>query len=153
MPKKILPESEMRRWLRQGKSNAEIVRLLDEQHNIRVTRQAVSVWKKRAGLEMDGRYRQPRALPWRVKPEHRQLEPARAIRIQARLDRGQKVDPTELARLERAKEHLRRIAAEQGWQTGAVFHYEEDTPQGWFVVPRRPEGDGVLTRTPQHMLS
>lgn len=136
----------MRQWVREGKTNAEIVRLLAEREGVSVSRQAISVWKRRAGVEMKD---QPaKGMPWKVKEEHRQLEAARAIRNFNRVRRGDTLPEREQRRLDKAIESLAEIASEQGWKHGAVFHYEPDTDSGWFVVARRPGVDKGIVREP-----
>ena len=139
MPGRILPDDLLRRWTHEGKTDREILVLLEEQLNISVTRQAISAWRKRRGTEMKSQ--PPQAMPWRLRPEHRAAEPARAIRMYARRERGEKIDPEDLARLLRAEEHLHEV--------DGVFHYDPDTPEGWFVVPRRKGVDTGIFRDPR----
>lgn len=139
MPGKILPDSQLESWMRAGKTDAEIVRLLQKQENISVTRQAISAWRKRKGDDM--RPQSPRAMPWRLRPEHRQLEPARVIRLYARRARGIELTPEDQARLDKAVAYLE--------EHNAVYHYEPTHPQGpWFAVPRREGVDTGITRNP-----
>lgn len=139
MPGKILPDKQLEQWMREGKTDTQIVQLLQQHpHFITVTRQAISAWRKRRGLQM--RPQAPSAMPWRLRPEHRQMEPARVIRLRARLDRGETIPAEEQARLDKAVEYLDSV--------GGVFHYDPDTLEGWFVVPRRPGVDTGLVRVP-----
>lgn len=140
MPGKLLPDHKLQRWLAEGKSYGEIVRLLEEEDNIVVTRQAISAWKRRRGEEMNP---QPEsAMPWRLRPEHRQMEPARVIRLWARRQRGDDLRPEDEARLTKAVAHLEAV--------GGVFHYNPDTAQGWWITPRRPGIDTGIVRELQH---
>ena len=132
MPGRILPDDLLRRWTREGKTDREILDLLEQHLNISVTRQAISAWRKRRGMEMNSQ--PPQAMPWRLRPEHRAKEPARAIRLYARRERGDRIDPEDEVRLRRVEAFLR--------ERGGVFDYDPDTIKGWIIVPRR---DGVDT--------
>ena len=139
MPGRILPDDLLRRWTREGKTDREMLDLLEDQLNISVTRQAISAWRKRRGMEMNSQ--SPQAMPWRLRPEHRAAEPARAIRLYARRERGDEIEPEDEARLRRAEEYLHEV--------GGVFHYDPDTVEGWFVVARREGVDTGLYRDPR----
>lgn len=146
MPAKILPDNKMRQWVREGKTNAEIVRLLDTREHITITRQAVSVWKRRAGLDV--KPEPPRRLPWKVREEHRQMSAARVIRNWVRMESGEDIPEVEARRVTYALNELAKVADEREWKHGAVFHYDGDTEEGWFVVARRPGVDTGIYRVP-----
>ena len=138
MPGKILPDHLVQRLLREGKSYGEVVRYLEEHENIVVTRQAISAWRKRRGDDMS--FLSPQAMPWKLRDEHRQLEPAKVIRWHARVERGDALTPADQRRYDRAMAHLR--------EHDAVIHYDPDTEQGWFLVPRREGVDTGVVRDP-----
>jgi len=138
MPGKILPDGLIARLMREGKTDGDIVRYLAEHEHITVTRQAISAWRKRRGDDM--RPRPPKAMPWKLRPEHRQTEPARIIRNHARLERGDTIPEGDMDRYRRAIARLE--------ETGTVFHYDPDTEQGWFLVPRRKGVDKGIVREP-----
>ena len=69
------------------------------------------------------------------------MEPARVIRQKARMDRGEEIPEEERHRVERAIAHLDSV--------GGVFHYDPNTFEGWFVVPRRPGVDTGIVRVPE----
>lgn len=139
MPGKVLPDKLIEQWMRSGKTDAEIVRLLVAQENISVTRQAISAWRKRKGMGMKAQ--PPRAMPWDLRPEHRAMEPARTIRNFARVQRGETLPAEEQQRLDRALAYLDSV--------GGVYHYDPSFEEGWFVVPRRPGVDDAgIVRVP-----
>ena len=138
MAGKVLPDSLLLRLMREGKTDGQIVRYLAEHEDITVTRQAISAWRKRRGDDM--RPQAPKALPWTLRPEHRQLEPARVIRWHARVERGEELDPADRVRYDRAMKRLQ--------DDRVVIHYDPDTPQGWFVLPRREGIDLGIIREP-----
>lgn len=136
MPGKILPDSLLQQLMRQGLTDGQIVRHLAENENIVVTRQAISAWRKRRGAEM--KEQSPRAVPWDLRPEHRQMEPARVIRLFARRQRGEAISPEDEVRLDKALDYLG-----DEW----VFGYEPSL--GFYRVAREPEdGDGIVRRPP-----
>lgn len=125
--------------MREGRTDGQIVKHLQTHENIYVTRQAISAWRKRRGADM--RPLSPKAVPWNLREEHRQTEPAKVIRWHARVERGEELSPADQVRYDRALEHLRAH--------DLVFHYEPDTEQGWFLVPRRPGVDTGIVRVPE----
>lgn len=138
MPGKILPDSLLEQLGRRGFTDGEVVKYLREHENIVVTRQAISAWRRRRGEQK--RQMPPRAIPWRLRPEHAQSKPARVIRWHARVERGEPLTEEERARYEKALKLLR--------ERDVVFHYDRDTEQGWFLVPRREGIDNGVVREP-----
>lgn len=140
MPGKVLPDSLIEQLVRAGRTDADIRRYLEEHEHITVTRQAISVWRKRRGDE-SRRPAMVKAVPWKLRPEHMMSEPARAIRWQARLDAGLTITPQEKRRLDKVKAELDAV--------GGVLVYDADHPAGWGVVPRRDGVDTGLIRQPE----
>lgn len=134
MPGKILPDKLVEQLMRSGKTDGEIVKHLRDQENIAVTRQAISAWRRRRGDQK--RVMPPKAMPWKLREEHLQTEPARVIRWHARVERGEELTLPDRVRYERALKHLR--------ENDLVFHYDAETEQGWFLVPRRPQDTGIV---------
>lgn len=135
MPRKIIPDYKVRQMLRAGKSHQEIVAALEREDNIVVTPQAISAWAKRNGVELVSRQRT--GYPGRVAPEHRQMIPVRAIQWYNRELAGETLPPEAKRRLDAVIAKLR--------ESDAVFHYDPETIEGWWTVPRR-EGDHPLYR-------
>lgn len=141
MPGKILPDNLVARLMREGKTDGQIVTYLREHENIAVTRQAISAWRRRLGERK--RPMAPRAVPWKLRPEHLTSEPARVVRWHARVERGASLSHGERQRYEKALAYLR--------ENDLVFHYDPDSEQGWFLVPRRPGIDTGVVRVPDAM--
>jgi hypothetical protein len=137
VPRKLIPDHKVRQMLRAGKTHKEIVEALAREDHIYVTPQAISAWRRRNGVEMNSRNRT--GYPGRIAPEHRQMLATRAIQWYNRREAGEKIPPAAERRLESVLKRLR--AAD------AVFHYDPDTLEGWWTVPRR-EGDHPLYRVP-----
>lgn len=143
MPGPKLPREQVLRWLSQGITQQEIVRML-EAEGIEATQSAVSMLKLRhASGEREASMRtRVRAdlVPWQLRPEHRQLHAAKMLRAKSRLDRGEPISPVQRRQLET---WLAGLEAED-----AVIHYEPDTDQGFWRVPRRPGIDTTIIRDP-----
>lgn len=139
MPGKIIPDNLVERLTREGKSDGEIVAYLRDHEHITVTRQGISAWRRRRGDQK--RVMPPRAIPWKLRQEHLQTEPARVIRWHARVTRGETLSDGDRLRYEKAIKHLE--------EHDLVFHYDRDTEQGWFLVPRRPGIDKGIVLEPK----
>lgn len=135
MPKKIIPDYKVKQLLRAGKTHQEIVDVLFREDNISVTPQAISAWAKRNGIDVESRNRT--GYPWRIAPEHRQMLPVRVIQWYNRREAGEKLPAGAERRLNAALKKLQ--------ENDAVFHYDADTPEGWWTVPRQP-GDHPVYR-------
>jgi hypothetical protein len=138
MGSKILPDSLLVRLIREGKNDTQIRDYLREHESITVTRQAISAWRSRRGNPM--RPMVEKAVPWVLRPEHVNSEPARAIRWYRRRELGLPIDDNETTRLNRVVAHLDHVAG--------VLHYEPSQPQGWVIAPRRPGIDLGIVRVP-----
>ena len=135
MPKKLIPDFKVRQMLRAGHTHKEIVEALAREDYITVTPQAISAWARRNGFDTPSRART--GYPWRIAPEHRQMLPVRAIQWWTRQEAGEVLPAGAKRRLDAVLEKL--DAAD------AVFHYDPDTIEGWWTVPRRP-GDHRMCR-------
>ena len=80
-------------------------------------------------------------IPWAVSPEHAEQEQHQMLGLAARVARGESVNTEDESRLTTWLEDLR--AAD------AVVHYDSETKEGWFYVPRRPGIDRCLVREPE----
>ena len=138
MAGKMLPDKLVERLDRENKTDMQIVQHLAEHENVHVTRQAISAWRRRRGLAR--RQVQPKAVPWKLRPEHVHSALAKAIRIHGMVQQGLTINDDDRARYERVMERLA--------QDDVVIHYDADTEQGWFLVPRRPGVDDGIVREP-----
>lgn len=123
-----------------GRTDDQVVEYLKEHHSISVTRNAIVMWRKRRGEErVLPRYDD--LLPWSVKVEHAYMYIPKLLRFEARKRRGLPLDPRDERRLQVFKD---KLAAEN-----AVVHYDADTEQGWWTVPRREGIDTDIIRDPK----
>ena len=105
-----------------------------------LTRSAIAMAMKRHEVAAARpRPRYPDLLPWKVKDEHRMCLDARMLRIEARIRRGEALPSTDV--------HWHRGWRERLETADAVIHYDPDTAEGFFWVPRA-EGDQDIIRHP-----
>ena len=108
---------------------------------IDIRQNTVSTAIKDGRIKVESKYGLPRyAIPWKLKPEHRHLSPARMLRIQGRYDQGLPISET----LERQRAR---------WVAGLmienqVIHYDPDTEEGFWRFPRRDGIDRWYVREP-----
>lgn len=139
MVRKVIPDELVRTLAAAGLNDREITEYLWQHRRLRVTRQAVAVARRRAGVEPRV---QVRVTPWTLPAWAYRSEPARAIRWYERQRLGLPLSPGDLERLER----MQRYLAEQG---DAVWDWVGGETQGrWRTVPRRPGVDTGLFRVP-----
>lgn len=77
-------------------------------------------------------------LPWTVRKEHLMATEARMLRAYGRLRAGEAMAPDTAERL---ASWMRKLD-----EMDAVVHYDPETEQGFFLVPRRPGDDGYTRR-------
>lgn len=139
MPEKRIPEARVRALWRAGHGPKEIADILRDEDYIVVTPDAISNWRRRAGLP-PLRETYPELLPWAVAPEHQNLYVPRMLRLEARTRKGEALPEREATRLAAWKQRLE--------EEDAVVHYDRETDQGWWLVPRRAGIDEDLVRDP-----
>ena len=139
MPGPKLPRELVLRWLAEGVTQSEIVERLADM-GIDTSQSAISMLKSRhaTGAREAAMRTVTRAglLPWTLRPEHRQLHAAKMLRAKSRLDRGEEVGRIQRRQLET---WLAGLEADQ-----ACIHYDPETEQGFWRVPRRSGIDGII---------
>jgi hypothetical protein len=96
-------------------------------------------FRRRRGL--DRRIvRDDELIPWFVKEEHRWAYPLAMLRAEARRRAGKDLTETDQNRLKNWMEMIK--------EEDAVVHYDPDTEEGFFYVPRQ-EGDDDLIHRPK----
>lgn len=145
MPRsKIVNEQEVIRWFEEGRSYNWMVEEYEKKYNLQVTPSMFGNFRMRRGL--DRRIsRDETLIPWEVKREHRWHYPLAMLRVEARRREGRELRETDAQRLANWKQSL----AEQD----LVVHYDPDTEEGFFYVPRRQGIDTDLIRVPDHLLA
>ncbi|ATI18893.1 immunity repressor [Streptomyces phage Animus] len=137
--RKIQDEQEVIRWFEEGKTYQWMIDEYKRKYNIDTVASMWGNFRRRRGL--DRRItRDDDLIPWFVKEEHRWKYPVAMLRVEARLRDGQELSETDKARLESWKEMLE--------EEKAVVHYDPDTEDGFFYVPREAS-DTDLIRKPK----
>lgn len=137
---KIQDEQEVFRWFEEGKTYQQMVDIYLEKYNIETTITMWANFRRRKGLDRRYAYDE-QLIPWAMKLEHRHSYPILMLRKEARRRAGLKL-PEGVDR-----EVDAWIAGMD--VNGTVLHYDPDTEQGWFYVPRRDGTDKDLIREPE----
>ncbi len=136
---KIQNESEVLRWFDEGKTYAWMMDTYLNKYGIATTQSMWSNFRRSRGLEMRIT-RDDSLIPWAVKPEHRGSAIVRALRFEARRREGRPITQDQQDRVDSLVRKLK--------DADAVVHYDEDTDQGFFFVPREAQ-DTDLVRRPR----
>lgn len=137
---KIVNDNEVRRWFEQGKPYSWMQQEYRRKYNIDTT---ISMWgnyRRRHGLELRME-RDSDLIPWRVEREHRWSYPLQMLRLEGRRRRGDELRPVDQVRLDAWR---KRVDEEQ-----LVVHYEPETDEGFFLIPREPGDDDIIRRPAQ----
>lgn len=138
---KLRNRDEFIRWYEvENRTYRWIVEKYREKYNIDISYGTVSDWRSQLGLKKR-QVRNPELIPWAVQREHRFAYHLNMLRAEARRRAGEKVADGTLKKLNSWKAML----AEED----AVVHYDAETDQGWWLVPRRHGIDKDLIRVPE----
>lgn len=138
---KIQNEQEVKRWFEEGRTYAWMVEEYRRKYNIETS---ISMWgnfRRRHGFDRRTAW-DTDLIPWAIDVKHRYDYPVLMLRKEARRRAG----------FPMTAEQEHEIDA---WLAGmeannAVLHYDPDTEQGWFYVPREP-GDTDIIRRPSRV--
>lgn len=138
---KVPNKTQMRLYLSKGLTQKQIVEAWEEDSGYTVSRSAIAMAIERYDLKSSHeRPTYPEMLPWKVKVEHRGHIDARMLRLEGRRMAGRTLSERESRWLEQWKADLERA--------GAVVHYERDTEEGFWWVPRTmAHGDDLIDRS------
>ncbi|MEV5149978.1 hypothetical protein AB0L14_37905 [Streptomyces sp. NPDC052727] len=139
-PRKIVDEQEVIRWFEEGRTYTWMQETYREKYGIETTIPMWSAFRRRRGL--DRRHlRAADLLPWRMKDEHRHLYPAIMLRAEARQRAGRELNERDQARL----------TAWRRWldEEKLVVHYDADTADGFFYVPREEQDTDIIREPPK----
>lgn len=141
---KIQNEQEVLRWFEEGRPYSWMVRTYREKYNIETTTAMWGNFRRTRGLQrrMD---RSPSLIPWQVAREHRWAYPLAMLRVEARRRRGENLREVDAKKLATWKKQIE--------VHDLVVHYDPDTDQGFFLVPRRTGIDTDLIRMPEKVTS
>lgn len=137
---KIQDEGEVLRWFEEGRTYRWMVEQYMEKYGIETSLSMWANYRRRHGLDRRITW-DDKLIPWIIKPEHRYLYPILMLRKEARRRAGMPLSAVDEAKLDRWLQTLK--------DEDAVVHYDPETAEGWFYVPRRPEVDLDLIREPK----
>jgi hypothetical protein len=137
--KKIVNEDEVMRWFRQGRTYDWMIDYYLREYGIQTTRAMWSAWRSRHNLPRRN-VRNTELIPWKVREEHRYAYPVMMLRAEGRRRAGTELTTADETRLASWKKELE--------ERDLVVHYDPDTEDGWFLIPRS-EGDDDLIHRPE----
>lgn len=136
---KVQDMQEALRWLEEGRTYQWCVDEYKRKYHIETS---ISMWaalRRRNGI--DNRIvRDDALIPWAVNEEHRHSHAVSMLRAEARRRAGRQLTPLMEDMLDTWLRGLER--------DGNVVHYDPDTEEGWWYVPRRDGIDLDLIREP-----
>lgn len=136
---KIVDKGEAIRWIEEGRTYDWIVAEYKRKYNIETKPSMWGNFRRREGLE-PRLIRDDDLIPWELKDEHRWMNPVNMLRAVARQRAGRELSASDQERL---PSWLRTRETED-----TVVHYDPDTEEGFWYVPRRPGIDRDLIREP-----
>jgi hypothetical protein len=136
--RKIPDMGELEAWLRSGLTPKEASDRYTAR-GLQITPNAIAVLRHRRGwpktnLDHSG------LVPWVVEIQHRKLFDHKMLLAESSRRQGRPLSDRDAMLLENWKRRLD--------EQGAVIHYQADTEQGWWPVPRRAGVDHDLIREP-----
>lgn len=120
--------------LRAGKTQVEVA------EEMGVSQASVSQAIKRGRINFHTGVARRNAVPWKLEPEDMMRYIPRMLRAAARMDDGEPVSPATRTQVELFVRRLHEL--------DAVVHYQPDTDERFFRVPRRHGVDEWLVREP-----
>lgn len=135
--RKIQDEGEVIRWFEEGRTYQWMIEEYRRKYNIETVPSLWGNFRRRRGLERRI-VRDDDLIPWFVKEEHRWAYPVQMLRSEARRRQGKELREIEESRLEG---WLRGLGADN-----VVVHYDPDTEEGFFYVPREPTDDDIIRK-------
>jgi hypothetical protein len=137
--RKIVDEGEVIRWFEEGKTYAWMIEEYKRKYGIETVPSMWGNFRRRRGLDRRIE-RNDDLIPWAVEKKHRWKYPLMMLRTEGRKRAGLPLAESTATRLEHWLEQMERD------QT--VVHYDPDTEEGFFYIPRR-KTDKDLIRAPK----
>ncbi|MEU8133224.1 hypothetical protein [Streptodolium elevatio] len=128
---------EVKRWFEEGRTYAWMIEEYERKYHIETTPSMWGNFRRRHGLDRRN-VRDDDLIPWAVKIEHRWLYPLAMLRHEARRRAGHTLDEEDQKRLNSWHQMLK--------EEQVVVHYDPDTEEGFFYVPRLPGDDDIIRR-------
>jgi hypothetical protein len=137
--RKIVDESEIVHWFEEGRTYDWMVEQYRTKYNLEVVPSLFGNFRRRRGLARRIT-RNDDLIPWSVEREHRWAYPLAMLRVEGRRRAGRELRPRDAERLDAFLALLE--------EEDAVIHYDPDTAEGFFYVPREA-GDTDIIRAPK----
>lgn len=137
---KIVDESELGRWFREGRTYRWMVQEYARKYNLEVGISMFSNFRRRHGLAMR-LVRDYHLIPWSVRPEHESQGFLAYLRKLARRRAGEELSEEDNKRV---NNFLAKLEAED-----LVVYYDPDTEEGFFLVPREPQDVDYVRQPPR----
>ena len=141
---KIQNETEVLRWFEEGRTYAWMTEQYLEKYGIEMSPSAWGNFRRRRGLTRRIT-RDDDLIPWEVNREHRWAWPINMLRQEARRRAGNQLTDKMAANVDAWLAGMER--------DGTVLHYDGETAEGWFYVPRRTGIDKDIIRVPERKTS
>lgn len=136
---KIVDRGEVKRWYEEGRTYRWMVQEYARKYNVQITVAAFSELRRQEGWTKRYVHNED-LIPWKVEERHRYKGPAAQLRSLANRRAGVEMD-------DRRNRQLDAFLAELE-ELNAVVHYDPETEDGFFYVPRE-EGDTDVVRRPR----
>ena len=133
--KKIVDESEVRRWFDEGRTHAWMVEQYRDKYGLEVVGSMFGNFRRRRGLDRRSS-RDDDLIPWAVEPRHRHQYPVTMLRQEARRRSGLPVTDNYATRL---RSWLLDLHDRQ-----QVVDYDPST--GFTYVPRSADDSDIIRR-------
>ncbi|WP_263729944.1 hypothetical protein [Cellulomonas sp. SG140] len=140
MTSKIVDEGEVIRWFNEGRTYAWMSQEYERKYNIQTVPSMWGNFRRRKGLTRRI-VRDDNLIPWHVLEKHRWSYDLAVLRMEARKRAGATLSPDDERRLELWHQRLA--------EGDLVLHYDPDTEEGFFYVPRRKGVDLDVIREPE----
>lgn len=135
---KVVDVQEAIRWIEEEERPYKwIVEEYRRKYGVETTVVMWGGFRRRHGLT-ERKVRDPELIPWKVEEEHRWLYPLCMLRVLARRRRGVELSDNDEARLD---SWLRMLK-----EKDVVVHYDPDSPDGFYYVPREPTDADVIRK-------
>lgn len=135
--RKIVNEDEVVRWFEEGKTYHWMVEEYKRKYNIETVPSLWGNFRRRRGLTRRIN-RDDELIPWHVKTEHRWAYPLAMLRVEGRRRGGYELRESDESRL---NSFLKTLEEEN-----VVVHYDPDTTEGFFYVPREKTDTDIIRR-------
>lgn len=137
---KIQDRQEVLRWFAEGRTYAWMIEKYREKYGIETTQPMWSNFRSRNQIPRRIA-RNEELIPWGVKEEHRYNQIVIMLRQEGRRREG----------LPLTKDYEARVDA---WlkmleEEGVVVHYDPETEEGFFYVPREDGDDDIIRKPPE----